>query len=515
MYINKQRLLFNHQSSKNPMTRIKIYSLLAFISLSGVASAQKAATTDMMKYSLTPKDKLEIGLNLGVLTYQGDLPGSITPSVGAHIRKAFDHIFSLSGDLQLGSMKGKVKSGDAPRSTPTTSGEKFFTEFKTPWASGTLNMHISLNTNRYAGEFRKFNPYVLIGAGVAYNKSSVLEGGTYYEVKPAGNASAFSPVFNGGVGIGYRVNPKINIGADVRGFFLFGNRSDLVDGFDNNKNNDVVILPTLRLNYNLGKADEAEPLYWVNPMGTVVNDLAELKARPKFDPTDTDADGVIDMFDQEKNTPANTAVDTRGIALDSDSDGIVNSKDKEPYSPIGYKINAEGVAQVPKPAYITEGEANTIVDAKLALLKNAMATPSKGIADWFLPMIHFDFDRYSIKSGEYEKLEQVATVMQKNPSLRVAVTGHTDAVDSDAYNQRLSYNRAEAAINYLVTKYNVGRERFVLRYDGEGDKLVSSSSKNYINRRVEFEVASSESEMPAPANTAKKAKFKGGKQSGY
>jgi OmpA-OmpF porin, OOP family len=512
MYIHKQSLLFNHQSSKNPMTRIKIYSLLAFISLSGVASAQKAATTEMAKYSLTPKDKLEIGLNLGAFTYQGDLPYSFAPGIGAHVRKAIDHIFSVSADVHAGVIKGV---GEVARTVNTVDGEKSYTDFKSPWASATINMHISLNTNRYSGEFRKFNPYALAGAGIVYNKASVLAGGTYHVVTVAGRlAGAVAPVFNGGFGIGYRVNPKINIAAEARGFFIFGKRSDLVDGYEY-KNNDVVVFSGIRLNYNLGKTDESEPLYWINPMGTVVNDIADLKARPKFDPTDTDADGVIDMFDQEKNTPANTAVDTRGIALDSDGDGIVNSKDKEPYSPIGYKINAEGVAQVPKPAYITESEANTIVDAKLALLKNAMATPTKGIADWFLPMIHFDFDRYSIKSTELEKLEQVATVLKKNPSIRVAVTGHTDAVDSEAYNQRLSYNRADAAINYLVTKYNIGRDRFVLRYDGEGDKLVTTSAKNYINRRVEFEVASSESEMPAPAVTAKKAKFKGGKQSGY
>ncbi len=68
--------------------------------------------------------------------------------------------------------------------------------------------------------------------------------------------------------------------------------------------------------------------------------LLNLKQRPKFDLTDSDGDGVIDMTDQEINTAAGCPVDTRGITLDSDGDGVVDCKDEEPYSPPGYEVKS-------------------------------------------------------------------------------------------------------------------------------------------------------------------------------
>jgi OOP family OmpA-OmpF porin len=103
-----------------------------------------------------------------------------------------------------------------------------------------------------------------------------------------------------------------------------------------------------------------------------------------YDPTDTDSDGIIDMIDQEKESPAGARVDTKGVTLDSDMDKVLDYKDKEPFSPPGYPVDANGVAQVPKP--ITEADVNRIVDAKLANFKLPV---QQGLSDWFLPIINF------------------------------------------------------------------------------------------------------------------------------
>ena len=111
-------------------------------------------------------------------------------------------------------------------------------------------------------------------------------------------------------------------------------------------------------------------------------------------------------------------------------------------------------SDVPKPILITEADVNRIVDAKLA---NFKLPSQKGLVEWFLPMIHFDLDRYSINKGEYEKLYQVATVMKQNPDVRVVVIGHTDGSASTRYNNVLSYNRAKASIDFLVSQYGISR----------------------------------------------------------
>jgi outer membrane protein OmpA-like peptidoglycan-associated protein len=276
------------------------------------------------------------------------------------------------------------------------------------------------------------------------------------------------------------------------------------------------------LNFNIGDSEKAsEPLWWVSPMDLLAEDIAEVKARPKIDMTDSDGDGVIDMIDQEKNSVAGYPVDTRGIALDSDGDGVVDGLDKEPYTPAGYvnTVDADGIAAIPNPNYTSEDDVNRIVDAKIAA--NAAATPVPSYSDWFLPMIHFDFNKYSLKNSSFGSLHHVATVMKQNPQVKVVVAGHTDRTSSNCYNEVLSYNRAETAINYLVSKYGISRDRLVLRYGGEENNLVATNAKNMMNRRVEFSVANGETEMGRPdcrANAGSGAggtNFQGNKEAGY
>jgi outer membrane protein OmpA-like peptidoglycan-associated protein len=183
-----------------------------------------------------------------------------------------------------------------------------------------------------------------------------------------------------------------------------------------------------------------------------------------------------------------------------------------------------GVAQVTKPNYITQAEVDKIVADKLkaweATYQPVSATSTAGkptggssIADWFLPMIHFDFGSPAIRQAEIGNLYNVATVMKNNPGIKVVVSGYTDKVSDEASNQALSYRRAQNAIDYLVKKFGIDRSRLVLNYAGETTVLVDTKTQNLMNRRVEFKVAQSESDMSAPAKAGKK--YKGSKGAGY
>ncbi|MBL7807924.1 MAG: OmpA family protein [Saprospiraceae bacterium] len=184
--------------------------------------------------------------------------------------------------------------------------------------------------------------------------------------------------------------------------------------------------------------------------------------------------------------------------------------DKEPFSPPGYTVNKDGVAQVPKP--ITEADVNRIVDAKIAAIKIPEPKPT----EWFLPMVNFTDNNYSVRFGEYDKLYQVASVMKANPSLKVVAVGHTDARGPEGYNAVLSYNRAKAAIETLVSQYGVSRDRLILNWAGESTTLVPAKGSNSMNRRVEFRVAKGETEMARPeGKEAGKGSFKGNKDAGY
>jgi OmpA-OmpF porin, OOP family len=504
----------------------KVLFFVLTIALSFAADAQTKKT---MGGPTRPQHKWEAGVGLGYLAANGDV--SSKPGFGGtiHVRRAIDHIFSIRATGQIGAMSFSDETDRteyARNRTALSIGNNATwtsSDINTSYMSGIIEGIMSLNNFDFSKMNKKWDPYVGAGFGVAnFNPKDNSGGRSGADILK--EKSGFNPLARISLGISYKISPKMNISLEQAADIIFGNNSDKVDGVDYinaslpTPNNDIPLYTNLRLNFNLGKKEAVEPLYWSNPMGQMQSDIAELKARPKFDPTDTDADGVIDMFDQEKNTPAGFAVDTRGVTLDSDADGVPNGKDKEPYSPPGYKVNGDGVAQVPKPDFTTEADVIRIVDGKLGDIKAGMAKP--GLTDWFLPMINFDFNKSNIKQSEYEKLAYVANVMQRNAGVKVVVSGFTDAVSNPDYNNGLSYDRAESAINYLTTKYGIDRSRFVLNYNGEDNKLVDTAAKNYINRRVEFKVSTgAEKEMARPAaatgSTKKTTKFKGNKEAGY
>ena len=116
-------------------------------------------------------------------------------------------------------------------------------------------------------------------------------------------------------------------------------------------NIDIPHYTSIRLGFHIGKKDKAiQPLWFVNPLIYPMQDVADLEEKLDDDWfKDTDNDGVPDALDEEKDTPPDTEVDSKGRSLDSDGDGTPNSTDKEPFSPPGYPIDKDGVAQVPKP----------------------------------------------------------------------------------------------------------------------------------------------------------------------
>lgn len=481
--------------------------------LSAQTDAKMTATSGYRSFS--PADQYELGIGVGPAFIVGDLDPKLGFGAGLHLRKSLDHIFSLRGVLNFAKTHSEsANSGSTPNS-----------EADMTWLSGGLQVVASLNNFRFNKPNRKWLINAFFGLGVDKFKTD------YKSIKRDANGYQDGTVDEGANGyidfggeLSWRLSPKMNISLRHTLYSSFGAGADELDGDFNYGNPHTTYRDNLHhtmitLNFNLGKMAKngsmrSEPLYWVNPMAMVSDAVQALEARPVYDPTDTDKDGVIDAIDQEKESPDGARVDSRGVTLDSDSDGVADYKDKEPYSPPGYKVDAVGVAQVPKEHILSEAEVNKMIDAKLA---NFKLPTQKGLVDWFLPMIHFDLDRYDINRSEYEKLYHVATVLKQNPELKVAVIGHTDRSASNRYNNVLSYNRAKAAIDFLVGKYGIDRSRLVLTWGGEDTALVATNSANYINRRVEFKVATSETEMGRPEgpNAGHGGRFSGNKDAGY
>lgn len=104
--------------------------------------------------------------------------------------------------------------------------------------------------------------------------------------------------------------------------------------------------------------------------------------------------------------------------------------------------------------------------------------------------IHFAFNSAAIRPISYPILDDVISILMSNPHLaRVQVEGHTDFIGGDAYNQRLSQQRANSVVQYLLNK-GIGRERLIPMGFGESRPIADNNTDEgrAKNRRTEFTI---------------------------
>jgi outer membrane protein OmpA-like peptidoglycan-associated protein len=102
----------------------------------------------------------------------------------------------------------------------------------------------------------------------------------------------------------------------------------------------------------------------------------------------------------------------------------------------------------------------------------------------------FDFGKYTLKPGAREKLAKISGIVLSHPGLKLEVEGHTDSIGSDAYNQRLSEDRANAVRSFLVSQ-GVASANITARGFGKTRPVASNSTDagRQQNRRVELVVS--------------------------
>ena len=87
------------------------------------------------------------------------------------------------------------------------------------------------------------------------------------------------------------------------------------------------------------------------------------------------------------------------------------------------------------------------------------------------------------------ELDKGAAILAEHPKVNISIEGHTDNTGSDATNQKLSEQRAEAVKAYLVGK-GIAPERLTTVGYGasapRGDNKTKAGKAS--NRRVEFKM---------------------------
>jgi len=105
---------------------------------------------------------------------------------------------------------------------------------------------------------------------------------------------------------------------------------------------------------------------------------------------------------------------------------------------------------------------------------------------WVLEDVLFDFDKAIIKPEGHPILDEVVSVLNSNPSMRVDIQGHTDSTGSDAWNQGLSERRARAVMKYLISA-GIDPKRLTARGFGESKPAATNETKEgrALNRRAQ------------------------------
>jgi OOP family OmpA-OmpF porin len=99
----------------------------------------------------------------------------------------------------------------------------------------------------------------------------------------------------------------------------------------------------------------------------------------------------------------------------------------------------------------------------------------------------FDTAKWDLKPAAYPVLDEAVAILQRDSALRVEVQGHTDNVGSKAYNEKLSQNRAQAVLNYLVQKGVAKGRLSAAGYDFSRPAAANDTAEGRaLNRRVEL-----------------------------
>lgn len=348
----------------------------------------------------------------------------------------------------------------------------------------------SAQTNRRTTDQRKFVLKELKGI---LDKS--YESYADREVNLVGiNNFTLLPTFHIGAGIAFHATKFMTVGIEQRVTFTMndavdGNRWQQDEHAGMTRDYDNISYTSVTLNFHIGAKKRVEPLYWLNPMGHTYKKLGEMDPDKIINDltADDDGDGVPNKLDKEPNSKKGCPVDTHGVMLDSDKDGIPDCEDKEPFSPPGYPVDKNGVAIIPPNPCCDEGK------------KGRGGYDCSKIE---LPSIHFDQDRYGVDPSYYGSVHSVAERMQMCPDVKLVVTGYDGSKNDQKYNEQLSWNRANEVVNYLVEKYGISRDRFIVDYKGGKKAVTGTDKERKESRKVEFRYAADgekgESNPPSP-----------------
>ncbi|MDP6932192.1 MAG: OmpA family protein [Myxococcota bacterium] len=221
---------------------------------------------------------------------------------------------------------------------------------------------------------------------------------------------------------------------------------------------------------------------------------------------DSDEDGVLDTADDCPSDPEDEDgfEDEDGCPdPDDDGDGILDEADmcpRDAEDADGYRDH-DGCPDpdCPTPRNPTPDDVDLVECPEpgefLAVMTDEVIEIRQQIL--FKPASH------EILPVSYPVLREVLKVLRAHPGVRIRIIGHTDSVGSESANLRLSIDRADAVMAYLL-HHGTPDDRMVdrLEAEGQGEGVPQDTNRTRAgqaqNRRVEFVRIGMLTETPDP-----------------
>ena len=103
--------------------------------------------------------------------------------------------------------------------------------------------------------------------------------------------------------------------------------------------------------------------------------------------------------------------------------------------------------------------------------------------------INFERRSTAITAESKTVVEEIAKILNDNPTLKVEISGHTDSRGRDSLNKKISQDRASSVRDILIS-LGINKDRVTAIGYGEEKPLVKDDENGLseINRRVEFNI---------------------------
>jgi OmpA-OmpF porin, OOP family len=400
--------------------------------------------------------ELDAGQSKGVKPYA---PGYYYSNPNAHIKVDFNH-FGISGRYMISPKFGikshlsfdKIKNQSGSGSLPFEMSHTQIT------FEGVVNTVRLFNFEKPAGRFGLLFHLGLEASAMTSHTTAI------------GHNNGFTE-YNGGIIVG--ITPQLRIFKNVSIFADFTANSNVRQHFnwDGSYANSEINLTgalyttSVGVSVSLGKdkihGDWAiipdKNLLNIDPLEKRIGDIETLM-------NDTDKDGVPDYLDQENNSVAGVAVDTKGRMVDLNKNGVPDELER----------------------YITTMNAgNTNIAGNNTTINDSMI--AQLINEGYIAA-YFDTNKRQPTNASSDNIGFILNYLKNNPTKTIDIVGYADVIGSNEYNQKLSNDRAEN-IKLILEKAGISESRMSIKFNG-ADNTVDKTSEyaRRLVRKVVFKI---------------------------